>query len=185
MAARSTALRIAGVALASLCVSTAMPAQQLFAGWKTGCFGVVCVPATGLGLLPGSGSAPEWAGYGSPAAQNALAAKIARVKNGSNKSDEGGSDLDDTHLDKTVAASTGIAFVVAVSVLNSQNGRGQDTDNQDDTPTFSAPLNAHLEIAQTSDVIANPEPSTQALMASGLLVIGAAAVRRRRRKSIA
>lgn len=182
MTARGTGFRIAGAALASLCVSTATRAQQVvYAISNVGCFGVVCVPAASSAALSALRLRPDLAAFGG-SSSSSLAAFTREHENAETSQDEpvaGG--VDGAHFNRATVVTSGVAFGLLVSLLKSSN----DERGPESAPGLSVPLLAHLETAQTSDVVVNPEPTTQALMASGLIVVGLGLLRRRRRRSIA
>lgn len=61
MAARWTGIRMTGVALACLCLSTATRAQVGYTGPMVGCYGVMCVPVISVGAYAVPGFAVPWA----------------------------------------------------------------------------------------------------------------------------
>lgn len=61
MAARWIGMRMAGIALAGLCLSTGVGAQVRYSGPVIGCYGVMCVPAISVGAYTVPGFAVPWA----------------------------------------------------------------------------------------------------------------------------
>jgi hypothetical protein len=175
MAARGTGLRIVGAALASLCLCTVATAQQVVYSASTiGCFGVVCIPAaTSIAALPALRLTPDLGVYGG-STESSLLPALGKNENGQGNRDDSG----DEHFNRATAVYTGVAFGLLVS-LAKPSGDGHTPESEAAPVTFSVPLTAHLESAVTSDVVVNPEPTTQALMAAGLIVLGLSLLRRR------
>ncbi len=72
MAARPTAMKMTGIALASLCSSMAARAQVGYTGPVVGCFGVMCVPVVSIGAYTRPGFTVAWA-LGLPAFSSRVA----------------------------------------------------------------------------------------------------------------
>ena len=187
MAARGTGLRIAGVLLATLCLSTAMLAQQVvFALSTIGCPENVCINPPSVASLSAFRSNPYVTGFDGSIGWGLLPA-LDKNENGLANRDESGNE----HSNKASAVYTGVAFGLLVSLLkSSENEQGRDSDDHGNAfnaapVVFSTPAAAHLEFVQTSSVVATPEPTTEALLATGLFALGFGVVRRRRRNSLA
>ena len=187
MAARGTGLRITGVVLATLCLSTAISAQQVvFALSTIGCPESVCINPPSVPSLSAFRSNPYVSAFDGSIGWGLLPSP-GKNENGLANRDESGNE----HSNRATAVYTGVAFGLLVSLLkSSQNEQGRDFDDQGNAfntapVVFSTPATAHLEFVQTSSVVATPEPTTQALLATGLFALGVGVVRRRRRNSMA
>jgi len=180
MAARRTGSRIVGIALASLLVSSTASAQLLFGGSAAGCFGLVCMPLTSFVTLPGTSVSPRWETFTGSANSTAFAVRQDQNAQG----DQGENGQGEFHFNKTAAASTGVAFTLFFTFLNTSLATSHGDDgfvSLAAPPVLAAPVTAHLEFGETSVIDTNPEPATLVLTATGLLALGAV-LRRRRRK---
>lgn len=192
MAARRTGSRIIGIALVGLCVATTARAQLVLAGSVGGCAGLVCLPLTGFVTLPEEASSVRWETFTNstnPAAFG-LSHRKEHGRGWGNRGKHEDDNLGPFHLDNAAAASAGFVFTLFFTVLNSSLGASNETGiagtggvaDVTAPATFGAPITAHLDVGETS-VIANPEPATLALVATGLLAVaGAERLRRRRRR---
>lgn len=172
---------MAGVAFASVCLSTAAHAQVLFSGAAAGCVGFVCVPVTSFTTLPGVGIIPQWATFDASTASSAIGVfAMSEDAEGGQNEDEPG----ELHF-RATPAFAGIGLTVAAFAISNSNGNAPG--NGAAPPSgVATPLTAHVDLGETSAVVANPEPMTAALTATGLLALGVAGlIRRRRRRSIA
>lgn len=185
MAALRTGMRIIGIALTSLCLSTAARAQVLFSGSAANCFGFVCVPITSFATFSGNGLTPRWVASNAPTSSIGFGGFPANQNaQGDQDGDQDEDGLGALHFNKATPAYTGIAFTLFAFLMNDSKG---DTPGSGDAAPFTVvtPLTAHLDFGETSTLVATPEPMTGALTATGLLALGAAALLRRRRRSIA
>jgi len=206
MAARWTGMRMTGIALAGLCMSTATRAQVGYAGPTIGCYGVMCLPVISVDAHTVPGFTVPWSlrGISSSAipsnrlgrdddAQGDEADRGGQNHEGDQ--DDHGNGRGESHLSRFNPATviyTGLAATALISFLNSSSGASTTTPLVESlvvTPTVAAPLSAHVEFATaaalvaTTDLVTTPEPMTQTLMATGLLAIGMLAFVRRRRRS--
>jgi MYXO-CTERM domain-containing protein len=184
MAALRTGMRIIGIALTSLCLSTAARGQVLFSGSAAGCFGFVCAPITSFATFPGNGLTPRWVGLNAPTGSIGFGGFPANQNaQGDQDGDQGEDGLGAPHFNAATPAFTGIAVTLFAFMMNSH---GDTPANGVETPvTLSSPLTAHLDFGETSALVATPEPMSGALTATGLLALGAAVLLRRRRRPIA
>jgi hypothetical protein len=180
MAARRTGSRIIGIALAGLLVSSTAGAQILFGGSAAGCYGLVCMPLTSFVTLPGTSVSPRWETF--TGWTNPTEFAISQNQNARGDQDENGQG--EFPFNKTAAASTGVAFTLFFTFLNTSlvtSHGGDGFVSLAAPPALATPVNAHLEFGETSVIDTNPEPATLVLTATGLLALGAVLRRRRRR----
>lgn len=202
MAARRIELRMAGIALASLCFATTTRAQVGYTGPTVGCFGVMCMPVVSLTAFTVPDYAVPWAftgfpasselatgGFGSSGFRSVGYGTIARNTE-ANDADDDRDEAGAQHFNKAAAVYTGVAFTVLVAVLESPIGNGPPSSvaapqaflSVASNP-ISPPVTAHLDFAQTSTLVATPEPITLTLTATGLLALGILAFPRRGRRT--
>lgn len=172
---------MAGAAVLSLCLSTTTRAQQVVYATSTiGCVDVVCVPTTGIAASSALRFTPDFAAFDGSTGSSLLPS-LGKNTNGRANRDESG----DGHFNRATAVYTGVAFGLLVSYLKSSGDSHEPASDVAPMPP-SVPLTAHLEAGVTSNLVATtPEPTTNALMATGLVALGLGVAHRRRKRSIA
>jgi MYXO-CTERM domain-containing protein len=100
-----------------------------------------------------------------------------------------------SHFNPATVIYTGLAAAAFVSFLNSSSSVSEtpvvasSLQTQAATAPMTTPVTAHVEFAPTAtlvattDLVTTPEPTTETLMASGLVALGMLVVIRRRRRA--
>jgi len=130
--------------------------------------------------LPGTSVSPRWETF--TGWTNPTEFAISQNQNARGDQDENGQG--EFPFNKTAAASTGVAFTLFFTFLNTSlvtSHGGDGFVSLAAPPALATPVNAHLEFGETSVIDTNPEPATLVLTATGLLALGAVLRRRRRR----